>query len=171
MPGSFGRAVDRLTEALLRLGAVAAEAMLVVLVGVVFAEVVARSFLGFSIELVEEASGYLLVGIIFLGLGQSIVSGALLRVDFIINALGERARTGLDRAYAAVGVVVLLIYLREAILLVLSSYQRGTLSSTDLPIPQWIPQCSMVVGLVLGALAFARLVMRPVPTDATGADV
>jgi hypothetical protein len=66
---------------------------------------------------------------------------------------------------------VLLIYLREAILLVLSSYQRGTLSSTDLPIPQWIPQCSMVVGLVLGALAFARLVMRPVPTDATGADV
>jgi TRAP-type C4-dicarboxylate transport system permease small subunit len=148
-------------DGLLRAGAVAAEIMLALLVVMVTVEILMRNLFAISFGIVDELMGYFLVAIVFLGLGQSIREGALLRVDVFLNLLGPKVVRTVDRLYAAVGVVVLGIYLRQLWTLVANSYLRGTASGSAVAIPLWIPQSPMVVGALLGILGFVVLMVAP----------
>jgi TRAP-type C4-dicarboxylate transport system permease small subunit len=124
-------------DGLLRAGAVAAEIMLALLVVMVTVEILMRNLFTVSFGIVDELMGYFLVAIVFLGLGQSIREGALLRVDVFLNLLGQLWT------------------------LVANSYVRGTASGSAIAIPLWIPQSPMVVGALLGILGFVVLMVAP----------
>ena len=173
MEGTFQppRAIGTTVDIILRAGGIAAEIMLASLAVMVTVEVVTRNLFGISIGIVDELMGYFLVGTVFLGLGQSIREGALLRVDVFVNWLSTPVARFLDRAFAIVGVIVLCIYLYELWQLVGSSYRRGAVSGSTVAIPLWVPQSLMVIGVMLGIIGFLVLVFRPVAAQNDGAQL
>lgn len=163
--------IETIVDRLLLAGAVAAEIILATLVVIVNVEVFLRGLFGISMGIVDELMGYLLVAIVFLGLGQAIRRGALLRVDIFVNAMSVRLARILDRIYALIGVAVLSIYLYQLWLLVAGSYQRGAVSGSTVAIPLWIPQSAMLAGVFLGIIAFMVLTARPATLPSSGVEL
>lgn len=158
-------------DPVLRIGALASELILASLVVMVNVEIVMRNVFSITIGIVDELMGYFLVAIVFLGLGQSIRQGALLRVDVFINALGNRVRWLLDRVFALIGVAIMSIYVFHLWNLVANSYRRGSVSGSAVAIPLWIPQSFMVVGSILAVVGFAVLVFRSTPQQQDGGQI
>lgn len=121
-------------------------------------EVICRAFLGFSLLINDEISGYLLVAISFLGLGVALGEGALFRVGFFYDTLHGTARRVADLIFdiLALGVACVLVY--QMIDLAWSSYDRGVTAPTMLRTPLYIPQSTMVIGaLCLAVILVVRI--------------
>lgn len=155
-------------DPVLRIGALASELILASLVVMVNVEIVMRNVFSITIGIVDELMGYFLVAIIFLGLGQAIREGALLRVDLFISFLAPWMQRVLDRIFAFVGVVIMSTYVFHLWNLVANSYRRGAVSGSAVAIPLWIPQSFMVIGSCLAVLGFAILIFRSTPQQQDG---
>lgn len=166
VPG-WERAVDRL----IGLGRIGAEASLAAMMLLITLEVICRSFLGFSLTIVDETCGYLVVALLFLGVGYSLREQALLRVEFIINVLPRRVRPVVELFYdlAALGISLVLLY--QLARLAVSSWERGMVAPTLMETPIYIPQVVMPLGaalLVLGLLAEIARDLRRIAAPSAG---
>lgn len=152
---------------LAKLGHILGNAAVAALATLVAAEVLGRSLFGYSLEFMEEISGYLLVAITFLAAADSFAAGSFMRVDVVYARLAPAARTRLERGLALLSAAFaggLSWYLAK---LVLSSYRNGVVSPNLTAIPLWLPQLAMVIGMLLLAVACLRHAFNP-PT--AGAD-
>lgn len=130
-----------------------AELLMLAMMAMITVEIACRSFAGFSLLLVDEVAGYLLVAILFLGVTTSFRSGSLLRVEFIINRLPARARLWLDGTFDLIGFGFVAILDYAMIKFVLSTFERDMHAPTLLGTPLYIPQSVMPVGTTLLAVA------------------
>jgi len=97
----------------------------------------------------NELSGYALVGIVFLGLAHAQAEGAHVRVDLLLTRLSSGARALLGRATGWVVLWYVMVFLWQAVVLVVNSHGYGTRSFGLLNTPLWMPQLLMVCGLAL----------------------
>ncbi|MFZ5781980.1 MAG: TRAP transporter small permease subunit [Pseudomonadota bacterium] len=141
--------LSRIIEASTRL----AELLMLSMMALITVEIVCRSFLGFSLLLVDEVAGYMLVAVLFLGITTSFRSGSLLRVEFVINRLPPRAQLWLDAVFDLIGFGFVAILDHALINFVLSTFERGMRAPTLLGTPLYIPQSVMPVGATLLAVA------------------
>jgi TRAP-type C4-dicarboxylate transport system permease small subunit len=141
--------LSRITEVSARL----AELLMLAMMALITGEVICRSFMGFSLLLVDEVAGYMLVAILFLGVTASFQSGSLLRVDFIMNRLSARAQLWLDAVFDLIGFGFVAILDYALVNFVLSTFERGMQAPTLLATPLYLPQLVMPVGATLLALA------------------
>ncbi|MCC7274074.1 MAG: TRAP transporter small permease [Alphaproteobacteria bacterium] len=149
-------AAVRAIDGLIRVGMHGAELCLVAMMVLITLEVVCRSFLGFSLTIVDETCGYLVAALLFLGAAYSLRQEALLRVEFIIVALPRRLRHVVDLAYDIASLGFAIILLHQMARLAVSSHQRGMVAPTLMETPIWLPQVVLPVGaalIVLGLLA------------------
>ncbi|WP_421996872.1 TRAP transporter small permease subunit [Reyranella sp.] len=130
-----------------------AELLMLAMMALITVEIVCRSFLGFSLLLVDEVAGYVLVAILFLGVTTSFRSGSLLRVEFVINNLPARAQLWLDAAFDLIGFAFVAILDYALINFVRSTFERDMHAPTLLGTPLYIPQAVMPVGATLLAVA------------------
>lgn len=138
------------------------ELIIVAMVLLIVAEVVCRSFLGFSLMFGEELAGYLLVALVFLGMGASLHAGALFRVEFLIGSLSERGRNALQLVFDLLSLAFAVLLAWQMFALASGSYARHIEAATILATPLYIPQIVMVVGsctlvLVLLSQCLARV--------------
>lgn len=154
--GRATRAIDRLTV----LGMYGAEACLAAMMILIAVEVVCRSFLNFSIIIVDETCGYLVAAMLFLGAAYSLRQQALLRVEFIITALPARLRPAVDLVYDVLSLGFALILLHQMGRLAYSSWDRGMVAPTLMETPIWLPQLVLPAGAVLLVLALAAEIAR-----------
>lgn len=140
-------------------------AALVILTAVVTAEVIARSLFDHSMEFVEELSGVLLVAITFLAAADSFLTGKFMRIDLLHARLSIRSRIALDRLLAAVAAVFCAGLAVYAASVVRSSYVNGVISTGLNSLPVWIPQCVLLVGTSLLAIACLWRVIDPARPD------
>jgi TRAP-type C4-dicarboxylate transport system permease small subunit len=145
MNSSQGRAL-RFLPGLMRLQHLLSEATILVMALMVAAEVICRSFLGFSLLIVEEVGGYLLVALVFLGMGLALRDGALFRVEFIINTLSPRYRNILQCIFDGICMAVMAMLCWQLGWQVYESYIRGVRAATTLGTPLYLPQLVMVAG-------------------------
>ncbi|BBK33989.1 TRAP-type C4-dicarboxylate transport system permease small subunit [Stella humosa] len=164
-PPRWEWAVDRLIGA----GRLGAELSLVAMMVLITLEVICRSFLGFSLTIVDETCGYLVVALLFLGMSYSLREQALLRVEFIINALPSRARAWIELLFdvASLGFAVVILYQMGR--LAISSWQRGMVAPTLMETPIYLPQLVMPVGALLLLLGLLAEIARDVHVLAGGA--
>lgn len=130
-----------------------AELLMLAMMAMITVEIVCRSLAGFSLLLIDEVAGYVLVAILFLGVTTSFRSGSLLRVEFIINRLPPRARLWLDGTFDLVGFGFVAILDYAMIKFVLSTFERDMHAPTLLATPLYIPQSVMPLGTTLLAVA------------------
>lgn len=142
-----------------------------VLVGLTFAiaaEVVCRSFLGFSLLIVEEVAGYLLVALVFLGMGIATHENALFRVEFIIKSVPDRVADALLVVYRLLCLVFALILVWQMLALVMDSFNRKVAAATTLATPLYIPQIVMVVGAVTLVMILIAQIVQSVRRTRAG---
>jgi TRAP-type C4-dicarboxylate transport system permease small subunit len=112
--------------------------------------------IGLAVPGLAEVSGFLLVGASFLGLAYTFVNGGHIRVTLLIGSLPGRVRVYVELWSLSLA-LLLCAYLGWFLFwLIHDSYTFGETSYGLVPIPLWIPQSAMMVGVVLFCLALAE---------------
>lgn len=145
----------------LRVAMLAGGLLIVALMLMVAGEVLARSLFGHSFLLADEYSGYIVVMLVFLGIPYALHEEALLRVDFLFERLRGRGREVLGLLFDLISLLVTLVLGFYLTRMVVTTFERGTFSSTPQMTPLWIPQVAMPLGiLLLVVVLLARIAGR-----------
>ncbi len=103
---------------------------------------------GFLIPSLSEIGGYLFGTASFLALGATLKRGAHIRVTMLLGALRPRSRRVLE-LWALIAGLAIAVYATWALgTLAYFSWKFGDVSSGLLPVPYWIPQSAMTLGLI-----------------------
>lgn len=166
-----------------RLGVWIAELSVAAMLILIMAEVVARNLLGMSLLVANEFAGYLLVLMTFAGMGYSLRSGALLRIEFTVVALPHRLRGAAEALFDLLALAFLAILIWQLYNFTHSTWRRGMVAPTLSEIPLWIPIAIMPIGAVVLlvacmlelrdnlARAFGYDVPRPYQADPTESEI
>ena len=142
----------------------AAVALFVMALGVT-GDVLARTLIGVGTKMAVEVSGYLLVAMVFLGLGYTYVTRSHIRVDALLPLLPPRIVRPLEFCNR----VLTILYCGGIAYLTLSSaltsYRFGTTSRTSLDVIVWPIQMLIPIGLVVMLLVVLADVLAPDHTD------
>jgi len=144
-------------------GAVAAF-FLVAICGVVLLQVganlidaVIKGFGGEPIGLVipsyAEFTGFFLAASSFLALAYTLRAGGHIRVELVLQRLGKVPRRIAEFWCVAASAAVSVYFTWYSTSLVLESIEFGDLSPGIVPVPIWIPQAAMALGLAVLAIA------------------
>lgn len=108
---------------------------------------------GLLIPSYAEICGYLLAAASFLALGGSFRDGAHIRVSLILGRLRPAARRPVELAALALALAVALYLAFWLGRLTSQSLRFGDLSPGLLPIPLWLPQAVMCLGVAVLVVA------------------
>jgi len=147
-----------------------AEGTILVMVLLIVAEVVCRGLLGFSLMVVEELSGYLLVALVFMSMGIALRDGALFRVTFLVDRLRARARRMLVCLFDGCCLTGMLMLTWQLGRLVWQSWSRDVQAATTLATPLYIPQSIMVLGACTVVLVLLSQLVRTIAGIRRGDD-
>jgi TRAP-type transport system small permease protein len=143
-------AINRATTAI-------CELLLLAMMGLIIAEVVARSFFATSLQFVDEYASYALVWLTYLGISVALHDGALFSVELVSDRLGRRIRAALQVVWDILGLGFSVTLVWQSVRQVLSSYEREMVAPTVLATPLWLPQLVMPIGGALLVLVLAAV--------------
>jgi TRAP-type C4-dicarboxylate transport system permease small subunit len=144
--------VRRSLDALYRVSGVVAAACLALIAGLVLAQIVGR-VVGVMLPGADDLASYALVATSFLALAYTLKSGGHIRVALLLQRLPARPRRYAELGALAVGSAITLYFVWFAIELTWLSWRFGDMSQGVLPIPLWLPQSVMTMGLIILAIA------------------
>ncbi len=110
--------------------------------------------IGLVIPSYAEFAGFFLAASTFLGLAYALNSGAHIRVSLVIQNFHGRSRQIVELWCVIVGGVFSGYFAWYTVGLVLESYEFGDLSPGMVPVPLWIVQVPMALGLIILTIAF-----------------
>jgi TRAP-type C4-dicarboxylate transport system permease small subunit len=122
---------------------------LLVMTGLVMADVIRRRLFNAPLIYADEVAGYLLVWVTMLGLGYTLKEDGHIQVMLVIQRLSSRKRTIMRLIWCVIGIAyatVLLIYTGQ---LTLESYNLKAFSPTPSQLPIYPFQILMPIGCVL----------------------
>ena len=134
----------------------ASEAALVIMLGVIGADVVTRYLFNFSFEIADELGGYMLVVMTFVSLSVCQVTNSFHQVELIQARLGARGRALSAAIFDALAFAFSGLLLWHFIRLELSSWRFGERAPTYLETPLWIPRLAMAIGVAVLLFSIAR---------------
>jgi TRAP-type C4-dicarboxylate transport system permease small subunit len=149
-------AVDRLSDA----GAAVAAAATLALTLIVTAGVAARRVFNAPFLFVEELSGYIVLGIVFLGLAATLKAGGHIRVDIVLGRTAGAVRSALQVACLLAAAVWAGFVVAGSVRLLDEYWTQGVRSFAYLETPLWIPATVMLAGAVLLLLQILALLTR-----------
>lgn len=142
-------------ERLTRWATQAAVIFLVVMMGI---EMVARSSLGWSLQVTNELGGYALIAITFLGLASGQADHAFHRVHMLDKRLSPAGRAGLRLAFDLATLAVSAVLCLEFSRFLWITWQSGDVAATSLVTPLWMPRLAMPVGMLALVITLLRTV-------------
>jgi TRAP-type C4-dicarboxylate transport system permease small subunit len=139
---------------------------LVAICAIVMAQIVARQ-LGTIIPSADEFAGFCLAATSFLGLAYSFRSGSHIRVTLFIQALGSTGTRVMLVLALGVATAVSGLLAYHTILMVIQNATRGEVTSGLIPIPLWLPQLGMALGIALFCVAIVEDLVNAILGRAT----
>src|SRR5690348_7333574 len=109
--------------------------------------------LGMSIPGADDIVAWLCAACAFLALAHTFRRGDLVRVGVFLDRLGPRARWGAEVGALGVTAAFTVYMLWAVAKFVYESWQFHELAQGLLPIPIWIPQTSLVLGIAIFLIA------------------
>ena len=119
---------------------------------IILAQIVGR-FFGFIIPSAEDFSGYALASATFFGLAYTFREGGHIRVTLVIQRLPERARHIQELTILVLGFGLVSFMTFYSWHMVWESYVFEEVSYGYIPIPLWIPQTPVGLGILALNLA------------------
>ncbi len=123
-------------------------------------EIFLRSIFGVSTLVSSEFSGYLLVGIVAMGLAYTLKHEAHIRITLIWDNLPFNWKNRLDILVGSSSVLITCFIIYHALILVYKTQQRGVTADTMVQTPLWIPQTAIPIGFILLLLQLLNFVLR-----------
>lgn len=142
-----------------RLSRGAAALLALFILGLILAQVVGRLF-GLVIPSANELAGFATAGLIFFGLTPTLRAGGHIRVRVLLEVLPPSLRRKVGGVAAAFSLAFGLYAAYAAWALVLDSYRFQDLAPGLLPLPMWVPQSLMALGLTVFVLALGEALIR-----------
>jgi C4-dicarboxylate transporter, DctQ subunit len=133
--------------------------LLAVMTLVTFAQVIARYVFNYSFVWALELVTYLFAFLIFIGMSYGVRVGSHIGVDALVKALKPKAARVVGAAAALLCLAYAVIVFYGAWQYVAKMYEIGIMAE-DLPIPQWVPRLSLLVGFGLLIVRFAEAFFR-----------
>lgn len=115
---------------------------------------------GLQIPAYARFSGYFLAAATFFALAHTFKEGSHIRVSLLVQHLPEGVRRWVEVWCCAAGAVLAGYFTLQMASLVHDSYRFNDVSGGMIAVPLWIPQLSMVLGLVILTLALADETLR-----------
>ena len=125
-----------------------------------FAQVGGRYLLGLSVSEFEEISVYLIIWMVFVGMGRADRLGQSIALDILYAAVGERTRLWLGRARDVLQIVFALLMTAVTAESVLFSWTIGETSVSKLAAPIWLVMAIMPPAFLLLAFRTALRLAR-----------
>lgn len=110
--------------------------------------------IGLVIPSYAEFAGYFLAASSFLAIAYTLRGGAHIRVNLVINNLSTGARRVVELCCTGAGAVFSTYMAYWMVLLTIESYEFGDVSPGIVPVPLWIPQLALDLGLIIAAICF-----------------
>jgi C4-dicarboxylate transporter DctQ subunit len=155
------KAIDAAIKALSWVGALGAALALAVLTISVIWEVIARGVFRSPTIWSMEISTYGIAAICFLGLGWVLRQGRHLEIDLVLVRLPDGWRQAIGIATDAFSAAFCALLVWYGANFVDVSFIIGSVSVSELRVPQWIPQLTLPIGFALLGLEFvARILVR-----------
>ena len=147
-------------DAVSRGGAVLAALMVVLLAGLIIAEIVASSLLGTELEFAFEYGTYLLVLMIFAGAADALRTGGHIRVSLLLDRTPPRIRAVLE-IFATMLALAVVVFIGYAVSdMAVRSFIAGSRSYTPLETPLGYPQTLLAACAWLFAAQLAARLAR-----------
>ncbi|WP_212525785.1 TRAP transporter small permease [Actibacterium sp. MT2.3-13A] len=132
---------------------------LVLLIALICADVIGRSFLNAPITGVAEIAAFSVIAIVSLQLPETVLHNRLTRTDLLIAPLGRRApglANLLEVLFAATGAGIFAVALYGSIALLEQSWQRHEFYGVQgvFTFPSWPVRLVLVIGLAATVAAF-----------------
>ena len=118
----------------------------------ILAQIVGR-WVGIIVPSTEDFSGFFLAASSFLALAYTLRAGGHIRVTLLLHRWSPDTRRIIEIVTLAIALALTLYAAWSCVLLVIESYQFEEVSSGYIPVPIWIPQTPMALGLVIFAIA------------------
>ena len=134
---------------LTRVSGIFAQSLLFVMTALITVDVVLRATSGTSTLISNELSGYLLLGIVFLGLAHTERAGRHIEINLITRMLPIRTRQYLEVVALLIAVAFVFWLCRVTIDPVVKTYITQARRPTHLGTPLWIPYLIIPVGFGL----------------------
>ena len=140
----------RAVEGFARLGEVLATLMILILAALIGYEVIARYVFNNPTGFANQAAGYAMPFIAFMGAAGALRRNAHVTVDALVDRLRERMQLGIAVITELFSVILLLAITWFAVLVVIDTWESGTRAfATVVTFPEYVPQIVMPVGLGL----------------------
>ncbi|MCW5699935.1 MAG: TRAP transporter small permease [Rhodospirillales bacterium] len=130
--------------------------------------------IGLVIPSYAEFAGFFLASSSFLALAYSLRCGAHIRVSLLLQHLPLRSRYVAELWCCASACAFSGYFAWYVVLLVIDSYRFGDVSPGMVPVPLWLPQAAMGLGLVVLTVALLDTflsTLRIGPTDKTDEEI
>ncbi len=157
----------RAVDGLCRWAAYASAAILAALFVLGFVEIISRKLFNYSIPIALEYSQYMLAILMFGGSAWALREGGHIRVTLLFQALGPKARRGVDFGATFFAFAIAVFLARSFIGFTVVTYQRGSLSYFPSETPLAWPQTAMAFGITLISFALAARLIRLVIGEQT----
>ncbi len=131
---------------------VASGCFLVMIAAAIASQVAARH-LGKQIPSADDIAGLSMAASLFLGLAPTLRAGRHIRVNLLLSRLPVRLRKKAEVFVCLVGSLFFGYFSFYATQMTVESYQIGERTAGLLPIPLWLPQIGMSLGLIAMTLA------------------
>ncbi len=117
------------------------------------ASLVTGQAIGLVIPSYAEFAGFFLASASFFALAYTLRAGGHIRVSLVIQHLGHRQRHAIELWCIAVAAGLTAFFTVFMFLLVLESLEFGDVSPGMVPVPLWLPQSMMNLGLLVLTVA------------------
>lgn len=119
---------------------------------VILVQIVSR-WMGLIVPSTDDLSGFFLAASSFLGLAYTLKKGGHIRVSLVIQRLSPSQRHGQELLVLVVGSSLAALMSWHLGYMVYESWVFEDVSVGYLPIPLWIPQSSMALGMIIFNIA------------------
>jgi len=116
--------------------------------------------LGLVIPSYGDFTGFFLAASSFLALAYTLRHGAHIRVELIIQVFGPKARRWVEVWCLGLGMFLAGYFAWYSVSLTLESYEFGDVSFGMVPVPLWIPQAAMSLGLIILTISMLDELIR-----------
>ena len=152
----LGRSIDNLARA----AAIGACCILVAMVVLILYEILLRSAFASSTYVLDEFIGYGVATMTFLSFAAALKDNVFIRVNLVLSNVGSVPRRWIEVLSCALGTVLFSVIAYYFGKLFLRDFLRGTVSNSVAEVPLWIPEFTLLLGIVILVLQFFLLTIR-----------
>jgi TRAP-type C4-dicarboxylate transport system permease small subunit len=139
---------------------------LILMAALVVGQIVVR-LANISLTWTAEFAGYAMAASSFLGLAYTFNSGGHIRVSMLHNSLPQAGQRWLDALCLLAGSAIVGYFAWHTAVLTWQSYAFNEMGPGSFAVPLWIPQVSMLVGILAMSVALIDNLFRLILTGTT----